>query len=274
MSAKSSLPACTDVNGGENCTNKSNSTAYTYKKPGSYMMGATITYTDKNGKKVSKTLDPINVNPSLATSSTCFDTNNGEITGYRTKGQSTAQCPNNVVIPKDINGTLITSIGPMAFFMHRLTAVSIPSSVTSIGSAAFSMNHLTAITIPSSVSNIGSTAFSMNELRTVSIPSSVTSIQEGAFSSNKLTTVSIPSSVTSIGPSAFDSNNLTTVEIPASVNSLGQHSFCTGGTLRQLDSVHIDSNSKNSATRFNSNWQSIFCSNGITEAPLKPRAVS
>ena len=75
MSAKSSLPACTDVNGGENCTNKSNSTAYTYKKPGSYMMGATITYTDKNGKKVSKTLDPINVNPSLATSSTCFDTN-------------------------------------------------------------------------------------------------------------------------------------------------------------------------------------------------------
>ena len=53
------------------------------------------------------------------------------ITGYSIEGGL------DVVIPSNINGKQVVSIGNTAFCFNKLTSVTIPSSVTSIGSSAF-----------------------------------------------------------------------------------------------------------------------------------------
>ena len=53
------------------------------------------------------------------------------ITGYSIEGGV------DVVIPSNINGKQVVSIGNTAFCFNKLTSVTIPSSVTSIGGGAF-----------------------------------------------------------------------------------------------------------------------------------------
>lgn len=66
------------------------------------------------------------------------------------------------VIPKEIEGASVTSIGSRAFVDCRsLTEITIPDSVTSIGFEAFQeCTSLTEIAIPDGVTSIGSNAFS------------------------------------------------------------------------------------------------------------------
>ena len=170
-----------------------------------------------------------------------------------------------VVIPAEIVGKPVTSIGYQAFYnCWRLTSVTIPSSVTSIGDRVFlgctvlasitvragntryasaggvlfNVSLTTLITypegitgaysIPSSVTTIGDWAFLFCPgLTSVSIPSSVTSIGDGAFYfCSGLTSVSIPSSVTSIGNNAFTyCSGLTSVSIPSNITSIGSGVF-------------------------------------------------
>src|ERR1035441_6676635 len=81
------------------------------------------------------------------------NTNSITITGYYGPGGS-------VVIPTNINGLLVTSIGTNAFEFSSLTSVTIPSSVTSIEDGAFYDDYsLNSIKIPDSVTSIGSAAF-------------------------------------------------------------------------------------------------------------------
>ncbi|MBC2441404.1 leucine-rich repeat domain-containing protein, partial [Clostridium saccharobutylicum] len=95
-----------------------------------------------------------------------------KITGYTGTSK-------NVIIPSQIDGISVTSIGDDAFRnWSSLTSITIPSSVTSIGNSAFSRcSGLTSITIPSSVTSIGNSAFyGCSGLTSITIPSSVTSI--------------------------------------------------------------------------------------------------
>ena len=101
-----------------------------------------------------------------------------EITGYT--GNSTA-----LVIPSEIDGKAVTSIGYEAFRGRTaLTSITIPNSVTSIGWDAFTgCTALTSITIPDSVTSIGDYAFDgCTSLTNVTLGNSVTSIGWGAFS--------------------------------------------------------------------------------------------
>jgi len=112
-----------------------------------------------------------------------------------------------VVIPAEIDGVAVTSIGNSAFnWNSSLTSVTIPDSVISIEAGAFSeCTSLTSITIPDSVTSIGASAFSgCTSLTNITIPDSVTSIGSRAFQScQSLTSITIPDTVTSIGEYAF-----------------------------------------------------------------------
>lgn len=88
-----------------------------------------------------------------------------------------------LVIPSEIDGKRVTSIGAHAFGdCFGLRSVTIPGSVTSIGEEAFSYCDLTSVIIPEGVTSIGSGAFRNCNLRSVTIPRSVTGIGERAFS--------------------------------------------------------------------------------------------
>ena len=73
-----------------------------------------------------------------------------EITGY--SGEDTV-----LVIPDEIDGKRVTSIGSYAFFVcSGLTEITIPEGVTSIGDFAFAgCWGLTKITLPEGVTSIG-----------------------------------------------------------------------------------------------------------------------
>ena len=138
-----------------------------------------------------------------------------EITGYSNKA------PKDVVIPSEIDGKRVISIGYQAFWNKRLTSVTIPNTVKTIGKQSFSCNQLTKVNMPNSVTSIGYESFYDNQLTSITIPNSVTSIGTYAFQRNQLTSVTIPNSVTSIDRGAFVNNQLTSVTIPNSTNLNG-----------------------------------------------------
>ncbi|MDB4500920.1 leucine-rich repeat domain-containing protein [Akkermansiaceae bacterium] len=125
----------------------------------------------------------------------------------------------DLLIPNEVDGLVVTSIGNGAFaFCESLTSITIPESVTSIGNEAFSdCTSLTSITIPDSVTSIGESAFrNCSSLTSITIGNGVTSIGDFAFSDcTSLTSITIPDSVTSIGGSAFiGCSSLTSITIP------------------------------------------------------------
>ena len=184
------------------------------------------------------------------------------ITGYSIEGGL------DVVIPSNINGKQVVSIGNDAFTTRGveptgistnkieyniqplynkkdnyevvplgtasdglgITSVIIPNTVKIIGEGAFRHNNLTSVEIPDTVISIGDYAFYFNKLTSVTIPNSVISIGNSAFYGNKLTSVTIPNSVTSIGNSAFCDNKLTSVTIPNNVTSIGTSAFRKDGS--------------------------------------------
>jgi hypothetical protein len=126
-----------------------------------------------------------------------------------------------VIIPSEIKGANVTSIGWGAFADNQLISVVIPNSVTSISGMAFFNNQLTTVVIPNSVTSIVDVAFWQNQLTSVEIGNSVTRIGAWAFSDNQLTSVVIPNSVTSIDVGAFSENQLTSILIGDDVDLLG-----------------------------------------------------
>jgi uncharacterized repeat protein (TIGR02543 family) len=114
----------------------------------------------------------------------------------------------DIVIPSEINGTEVTSIGYGAFYDNELTGVTIPDSITIIESYAFYDNEITSITIPDGVTTLGNRVFYLNSLTSVIIPNSVITIGSKAFAANDITSITIPESVTTIGYEAFSSSHM------------------------------------------------------------------
>ncbi|MEZ5277800.1 MAG: leucine-rich repeat domain-containing protein [Opitutaceae bacterium] len=141
-----------------------------------------------------------------------------------------------VVIPSEIVGKPVTSIGDRAFSScTSLTRVAIPDSVTSINAAAFRYcTSLTSLTIPDSVTIIGNDAFSnCSSLTGVTIGAIVLIIGDSAFyNCSSLTSVTIPDSVISIEDRAFYScNSLTSATIGAKVSTIGDLAFDSCNSL-------------------------------------------
>lgn len=136
----------------------------------------------------------------------------------------------NVLIPKEVNGRVVTTIRSQAFSnCTKLTSVIIPDSVTFIGESAFyKCTSLASVTIPDSVRAIEiATFYHCRKLTSVTIPDSVRTIGRSAFyNCSGLTSVTIGNSVRTIGTTAFSHCiNLTSVTIPNNVTRIEEQAF-------------------------------------------------
>lgn len=175
-----------------------------------------------------------------------FDESTGTITKYIGN-------ENEVVIPSEINGVTVTSIGDGAFSSssnlsncNNITQITIPDSVTRIGNNAFSdCQNLENVVIPDSVISIGDYAFlRCNSLSSVTIPNSEVSIGNGAFEDcTGLLKIILPNSKVSIGDSAFsDCTSLQSVNIPDNIVSIGEDAFWACSNLKEIS---VDDNNAN-----------------------------
>ena len=186
------------------------------------------------------------------------------ITGYSIEGGL------DVVIPSNINGKQVVSIGNDAFTTRGVEPTGISTNkieyniqplynkkdnyeVVPLGAISDGLG-ITSVIIPNTVKIIGKGAFRENKLTSVTIPTSVTSIGNSAFCDNKLTSVTIPNNVTSIGGSAFWKDCSSNPNLTKIINKTGR-SFAWG---------QIVNNSYNS-TSYNFITGTVVNSNGNVE---------
>ena len=112
----------------------------------------------------------------------------------------------DLIIPSELEGQTVTSIGIAAFMRHDLRSVKIPNTVTRLDGSSFSnCFFLSSVTLPNSVKRIGNQAFECcRNLKSIIIPDSVSLIESLAFNKcDNLTKITIPNSVEHIGQYAF-----------------------------------------------------------------------
>lgn len=142
-----------------------------------------------------------------------------------------------IIIPEEIEGLPVTSIGYSAFFECEAISISIPDSVTSIGNIAFAGSRFESITIPDSVTAIGELAFQSSEVKSATLPAGLTTIETGLFQYSGLKSLTIPESVTQIKTSAFsECEDLEAIIIPKNVTEIGRWTF---NACRSLESITI-----------------------------------
>lgn len=159
--------------------------------------------------------------PSKWTEAGCFTLAGSKIVSYK----HDQQCPKDVIIPWQINGTEITAIGQSAFSNRNITSITIPNSVTTIDNYAFSHNFIDEVILPSNLTHIGHSAFLHNNITEITIPNSVQSIDLYAFYSMTHLTVSFEEGRTHIADNMFQYHNIHILNLPQSLQSIGQYAF-------------------------------------------------
>ena len=155
------------------------------------------------------------------------------LTGY--KGNE-----RNLVIPEQINGIPVISIGWQWYVDSNISSVFIPKTITSISSSVFTQwFSLLEINVdegnPVYYSSAGILFGKDNSIvrypsqkRETSyvVPSGITKIGDNAFSHNHiLLTVTLPSGLKEIGEYAFYGSNIESIIFPDSLEKIGMYTF-------------------------------------------------
>jgi hypothetical protein len=165
-------------------------------------------------------------------------------------------CPSDLVIPEEIDGLSVTSIGPYAFSHNELTSLSLPENLEFIGRYAFQYNSLSAVTLPLDVTlsygvfmqNYGMTnvklpetatfinnlTFAFTSINTVNIPKAVTHIYGDAFLNSSLENLYIPKNVAFIDGEAFRNNPLTKIDFLGNRPSIDSDAFMFSDSLTHI----------------------------------------
>jgi len=210
-----------------------------------------------------------------------FDESTGTITAY-----DAATCGPDLVIPKTINETTVTSLGKRTgegdrtYYLSgsgaevKLTSVIIPDTVTKIKNS-FNYNSLTHVTIPESVTEIEE-SFSNNNITSVFIPESVTTYDlydNLTFAGNPIKVFVMPSSfvegsimmaeniIIMEGITKLDTirvNSATSIEIPSSVTTINGKILWVVGTPQPVTEIVVRGKTEEEATAtFAKDWNCL-----------------
>lgn len=154
----------------------------------------------------------------------------------------TAYCgmDTDVVIPAELGGYPVTSIGDYAFYACMdILSISVPATVTDLGDYAFATCwSMTEIQLPTGLTSMGIGVFEYClDLQSVTIPSGVTELPDNAFTMcGSLVDVELPATMTSIGAYAFEyCTALSEITIPASVTAIGTDAFINCDVLTAVE---------------------------------------
>lgn len=113
-----------------------------------------------------------------------------------------------IIIPSELNGMKVTTIGEKAFYMKNAEKITIPSTVKLIDNNAFSYcESLKHIEIPSSVKEIQKYAFyNCTSLTSITLNEGLEILGASAFARCNLSTAIIPSTLKVCGGSIFNDN--------------------------------------------------------------------
>ena len=112
----------------------------------------------------------------------------------------------DIVIPSEINGSPVTTIGMEAFYgTHNLNSIIIPEGVTKLDFKAFENSDVKNVTLPSTLKIIGGQAFNCCfDLTEINLPYGLEVIGGHAFANcQSLKYIDIPDSVYFLGEYAF-----------------------------------------------------------------------
>lgn len=164
----------------------------------------------------------------------------GELTGLSDEYVNMANAPTELVVPKQVGGVLVKTIGTAFAQRDAIESIVLPECVTSIVDNAFeSCTSLTSLLVPSTVTSIGGAAFKgCSNLCDVDFVSSVTSISDSAFENCTSLKKISSSSVTSIGTSAFKGcTNLKSIDFPA-LSTISSSAF-QGSGLESISATGV-----------------------------------
>lgn len=159
------------------------------------------------------------------------DTDGGVmLTGYT--GEDTA-----IIIPEQLGGMDVVSIGSNVFTNVAVTGVKIPDTVVAIEERAFFYcTTLVEIQLGNSVESIGNEAFEgCVALATVQLDDRLQTIGEMAFGMcASLKEIVLPNGLQEICGGAFGSSGLERITIPGTVGTIGKQAFTTCSSLSEV----------------------------------------
>lgn len=142
-----------------------------------------------------------------------------------------------VVIPDNINGFPVTSIGEKAFENCKgIKEIILPKYLKKIESNAFKGSGMATILLPENLIHIENRAFYDSKLESIHIPSKVVQISDDTFSCCfALKQITFSTGITSIESGAFTyCTKLKKIDIPNSVNIIGRKAFDGIGDFRTV----------------------------------------
>ena len=143
---------------------------------------------------------------------------------------------NRVIVPKEIDGYTVVSIGVNAFKNATLSEIILPKTIKAVLFDAFEgCKELKQIDLPDGLLYVGEHAFQGSGIETIVFPDTVTILHNNCCNSCvNLKTVAIGNGVKEIGYSAFsDCRELTHLSIPENVEKIGSSTF-KGVPLRMV----------------------------------------
>lgn len=128
--------------------------------------------------------------------------NYSEINSYAGKERK------NVIIPTEINGIKIDTLGERSFAGCFIENITIPDSIKVIKNYSFHGNSFTSVTLPPNLKEIGNFAFWGTPIKELEIPNRVVEIGSYFIYETQIKRITIPNSVLKLSSGAFKNTEL------------------------------------------------------------------